>query len=81
MKYKEIKRETQFFIKTDVEYTFDDGTKTIVEGITHFIPKDEDAIIGGIKNRGLQLGREKNEKEELEKKPEQPKEITIEKEE
>lgn len=50
MEYKIIETTEQKLVITKVEYTFEDGSTSVID-VTHFQPKDENDIIKGVENR------------------------------
>ncbi len=50
MNYKILNTREEVTVITEVEYTFEDGSTSIVN-VSHFMPKSEEDIIKGIENR------------------------------
>ena len=57
--YKILNTREEVTVITEVEYTFEDGSTSIVN-VSHFMPKQEDDIIKGIENRFITEQANKN---------------------
>lgn len=63
MSYNILNTREQLTVITTVEYTFEDGSTSIID-VSHFMPKSEDDIIKGIENRFITEQLNKNNIEE-----------------
>ncbi len=59
MGYRIIETIEQKLIITKVEYTFEDGSTSVID-VTHFQPKNENDIIKGVENRFITEQNNKN---------------------
>jgi hypothetical protein len=50
MSFTILNRQESITINTEVEYTFPDGSKEVIN-VSHFEPKSEDEILQNIQNR------------------------------
>lgn len=57
--YKILNTREEVTVITEVEYTFEDGSTSIVN-VSHFMPNSEDDIIKGIENRFITEQANKN---------------------
>ncbi len=62
MGYRIIETIEQKLVITKVEYTFEDGSTSVID-VTHFQPKDENDIIKGVENRFITEQNNKNSNE------------------
>lgn len=59
MNYKILNTREETTVITEVEYTFEDGSVSIVN-VSHFMPKSEEDIVKGIENRFITEQNNKN---------------------
>ncbi len=62
MGYRIIETIEQKLVITKVEYTFEDGSTSVID-VTHFQPKNENDIIKGVENRFITEQNNKNSNE------------------
>ena len=63
MNYKILNTREEVTVITEVEYTFEDGSTSIIN-VSHFMPKSGEDIVKGIENRFITEQNNKNTVEE-----------------